>query len=248
MTFGEDGVSLTRRYSRRHVAVSRETPPALERDALTAMLGAFPGVKTLDLLAVAEAWYGRRPIGDEALRLGDALERFELARRDDERRTRLKLLAPSDPLESELKAENPKGKLLEWCAKHHVSTPERIANREGAMAVIELRLTHDGSTRTSGPWRALSEKAAEHLAARALLTALTGRVDEEPTTVGEDEEARLKLENPKGRVLETCTQNRWPAPKVDLVPVAGGYKARVSLSLSDDLLQLSTGASHGHGI
>jgi Cft2 family RNA processing exonuclease len=233
VTFGEDGVSLTRRYSRRHVAVSREMSPALERDALAAMLGAFPGVKTLDLMAVAEAWYGRRPLGDEALRLGDALERFELARRDDERRTRLKVLAPSDPLESELKAENPKGKLLEWCAKHHLPAPERIASREGAMTVMELRLIHDGSTRTSGPWRALSEKAAEHLAARALLTTLTGRVDGEATTIGEDDEARLKLENPKGRVLETCTQNRWPAPKVDLVPVAGGYKARVSLSLSD---------------
>ena len=72
-----------------------------------------------------------------------------------------------------LKAENPKGRLLEWCTAHHAESPrfEVRAVVEGFHAEASVALA-GGATAQSGRFGASTKKLAEQAAARGLLAKL----------------------------------------------------------------------------
>ena len=92
-----------------------------------------------------------------------------------------------------LKADNPKGRLLELCARRRLPTPEVIHTESGEAHAVELRLdTPEGTVRAS----------SKQMAARLLLEALRG--SEETAWPMTDAQEELKQQNPKGRLLEAA--------------------------------------------
>ena len=143
-------------------------------------------------------------------------------------------------LEEHLKADNPKGRLLEACTRLRLAAPQIRHAPSGPRHRAQMLLEVDEWELDSGVHWASSRKAAEQLAARALLTELEGLVDEgelrarpalrasaEPSRaeapgveqidgddvfdVDEEDVARLRQSNPKGQVYEWCQKQRPPA-------------------------------------
>jgi len=84
---------------------------------------------------------------------------------------------------------------------------------------------------------ALARSRAEQIAAKALLDELAAASEEEPSElVTEEQEAALRLENPKGKLLEHCVVLRL-APVFDVQPVltsaGNAFEASVSITLSN---------------
>jgi dsRNA-specific ribonuclease len=189
---------------------------------------------------IASAWYGRGATRVEADRLVARLEELGLVRRDDRRRARVWVLAPSETaalpddaaLEERLKADNFKGRLYELCMKLRCARPETAFSTEGAYHVASMRLELDGQALDSGPHRAATRKAAEQLAAARMLAIVEERTrPADHTPVDEQRAAQLRAANPKGRLLERCAAGKAEAPAFESRPVDGGYVARVSLGL-----------------
>ncbi len=142
-----------------------------------------------------------------------------------------------DPkLVAALEEANPRAKLFELCASLLLLPPTLdVRKDEGATrgTVTMTVARRDGATFTSGPCTAASRRVAELLAARALLAALTAGSTDAPrgTLIDADEEAALRTQNPKGRLLELCTRAQWTPPIFDVGAIANGFGGTARLTV-----------------
>ncbi|MEW6741825.1 MAG: putative dsRNA-binding protein [Planctomycetota bacterium] len=230
-----EGRLVGRTYPRRRTAAVRQDVAALPEspEAAAAMLPSDG--RPLPLTRIAEAWFGRRVDLHTRQRLAERLEELGVARRDDSRRELLWAEAGVVPgaaeraLEDELKAANPKGRLLELCMRQRLEPPAVDVTEVGSKCRIEMTLDVAGERIASGRHEAGSRKLAEQLAARALLDEIGRRSQvEDFIQVCEEEEARLKALNPKGRLLEFCMQRRLPPPGSEVRAVPSAWVAQAS--------------------
>ena len=196
-----------------------------------------PGNRPLAVRDVAGAWFGRRVPRLQAEALASQFERLGLVRRDDNRRGRLWVLAPGESdlfpeeaaLERELKAANPKGRLLELCMRLRCDPPEVAFEVEGAFHVAVMSLEYDGRELRSAAHRAASRRTAEQLAAAEMLELFreeSGGGEDAFTRVDGERARQLRAANPKGRLLELCAARRRPAPEFELRAHPDGYAIR----------------------
>jgi dsRNA-specific ribonuclease len=131
--------------------------------------------------------------------------------------------------------ENPKGKLLEFCARTKALPPTLVVERSGERWGVALTLVvHDRTLESAMHW-AQTRVSAEQLAAGELLGVLALTSEAEPgELVTDDEEAALRLQNPKGKLFERCVGLRV-TPVFDVHPVltsdGNGFEASVSVLL-----------------
>ncbi|MEE9145890.1 MAG: MBL fold metallo-hydrolase, partial [Candidatus Tectomicrobia bacterium] len=212
---GDEGFQITRRYPRRKNPLLDLHPEEvlITPEAAAALIGPATG-KPLRAAQLSEAWFGKkvgRVIQD---RFVQQLEQAGLVRRDDHRRSNLWPLtkrafkaeasAEELALAETLKQENPKGKLLEFCARRRLPRPKMLETTdEDGGHVIELQMEIAAELVTSGMQRAFSKTVAEQLAAKALLACLSAA---EATVaalhVTEAQRQHLEQQNPKGKLLE----------------------------------------------
>jgi len=237
----DDGDQISRTYKSR-AAGARPIPALPSGKAAAALVGPDAG-HALAAASLAEAWLGHEPGADEVERVAAALIGAGVARRDDEDPSRLRSLlaapgaAPSETDEQEaraLKAENPKGKLLELCMRRRIGAPEVTHTESGDAHAVELRLVTPEGTLASGTFRASTRTLAEQMAARRLLDLCRGEQPAaEARPVTEAEEARLKQQNPKGRLIELATKLGVGPPVLTVEPTVGGFVGKASLPLRD---------------
>jgi dsRNA-specific ribonuclease len=131
--------------------------------------------------------------------------------------------------------ENPKGKLLEFCARAKALPPTIVVERSGERWGVALTLVmHDRTLESAMHW-AHTRVSAEQLAARELLGEFALTSEAKPgELVADDEEAALRLQNPKGKLLERCVGLRV-TPVFDVRPVltseGNGFEASVTVLL-----------------
>lgn len=136
-------------------------------------------------------------------------------------------------------ADNPKGKLLEFCARARCApTFDHLVS--GSMHGASVALVVDGEELHSGVHWATERTLAEQRAASALLSQLAALEDEGDAGewVSEGEAAELRASNPKGRLLEHCVRAAMPAPSFDVRPVVTldgpGFEATAHLVVGED--------------
>ncbi len=243
----EDGSRLERSYPRRRQKrVTREIRLP-SPDEVLSLLDRESGV-ALRIDQLGEAWFGHPVHGEVLERFARALEASGHCRRDDHRRQmvwpRSRPGGGGEPTEeelrreSELKAENPKGRLLELCQRLRIEPPRKLATLHQGVPVAELQIQIRGELVSSGVRSGHTEKVAEQLAARKLLEILRKKIDPpDALSVDPEQEADLKLRNPKGRLLEICQQRKLPAPSIEETAVPGGFVGRAWLRLSGQKIQ-----------
>ena len=242
-----DGTILRRDYPSRAGSRGKApltVPAAAELDLARArqLLGPAGG-PPVQATAVAEAWFGQPVDRATADRFARVLEGIGLVRRDDDRRDRLWVLGPQEThlfpeeaaLEEELKRANPKGRLLEMCARMRIDPPQTETEPQGPFYRANMSLGYQGETLMSGPRQAASKKTAEQLAAQALLELLSKRSSlPDMASVSEEDLSRLQLANPKGQLLEWCTKKRWASPQFEQQGNPRGYQVRAVLHGDND--------------
>ncbi len=204
VVLGEDGATITRSYRARPSMTSpAPRPPALRRESAVALAG--PASKDpMRGDALAAAWFGHEVGAREVERFVDALVEHGAVRRDEGDRSLVWSLGPprgaeapsdDDEVAQRLKAENPKGKLLELCTRRRV-TPTFTATASGDGHAVDLSIDLGDRVITSGPKRATSKRLAEQLAAEAVLSQLAA--DEPspaaaPPPAAPQKDARMQL-------------------------------------------------------
>ena len=210
------------------------TAADLDIDRARHLLGPAGGTP-LQAAAVAEAWFGRALDRSDVERFARVLEGIGLVRRDDQRRDRLWVLGPQEThlfpeeaaLEEQLKQANPKGRLLEFCMRQRIDPPQTETASQGPFYRAQMSLNCQGETLVSGPQQAASKKVAEQLAAQVLLNLVSARNSvADVLRVREEDLPRLQSANPKGRLLEWCAQQKWPAPQFEQQATPEGYLVR----------------------
>ena len=99
---------------------------------------------------------------------------------------------------------------------------------------FEYQLNRNGEIISSDPQFAYSETMVKQLAAQSLLNKITKIVmPENCMTLSTDEEQELKLENPKGQLLEFCSANQLRKPKFKTEAVPNGFTGSAFLTLYD---------------
>ncbi|MBN1982104.1 MAG: MBL fold metallo-hydrolase [Chitinivibrionales bacterium] len=239
---GSDGLVLERTYRVRSMPVTTLQfclPQENDEDRIRAILGP-PGHHPISGRAVAESWFGKKVPAVLVEQFIDRIVNLELVARDDQRRSFVWVLPPSrsDRLagqacfESELKAANPKGRLLEHCMRTKTPFPSVQRGVQGAYHTARMTVTIDGKEFDSGIHRGSDEICAEQSAARHILTlceqddraALAGAV------IAVDEEAAIELKrnNPKGRLLERFRREKEASCNFETRDVAGCWHCRIS--------------------
>lgn len=244
VVFARDGMTLERAYSPRSRAERRPNMPVPTADDLDIerarhLLG--PATESpLRAAEVAEAWFGREVDRATVEHFARVLESVGLVRRDDHRRDRLWVLGVRDSklfpdeaeLEEQLKQENPKGRLLEFCDRTGASPPVAQLEKQGAFYCAAMSLQYQGRCIESGPFLAASKKTAEQMAARALLELIARDEPLDDTVrVTDDDAGRLQQANPKGRLLEWCAKYRMAPPVFERDSAADGYRIRAAMTL-----------------
>jgi dsRNA-specific ribonuclease len=130
-----------------------------------------------------------------------------------------------------LTRENPKGKLLEFCARAKCGPPAIEAVHGNTLSGARMTLTVEGQAFDSDMHWAPERIVAEQLAARALLQALAQTEDADPVAwVDEESAAGLRQTNPKGALLEICVRLGM-TPRFEVRPVVtaqgAGFEAGV---------------------
>lgn len=244
----EDGDQIARAYAPR-AARARAVTAAPSGKAAAALVGPDTG-SALGAAALAEAWFGRVVKGEELGRFVEALVEAGVARRDDEDPARVWSLVASEgaalgeaeerEAEQALKAENPKGRLLELCMRRRLPAPEVIHGESGRVHTVELRLSAPEGSLASGMFRASSKLVAEQMAARALLALCQGgEASAEAKPVSEAREATLKQENPKGRLIELSARLKVGPAAFTVEPSVAGFVGRASLPLPNEAALVS---------
>jgi Cft2 family RNA processing exonuclease/dsRNA-specific ribonuclease len=216
-------------------------PEARDVDRVRQALGP-PRDESLRDRQIAEAWFGQDTANADVDRLITRLEDLGLVRRDDRRRNRVWILAPDESdaypeeaaVQDQLKADNPKGRLLELCMRMRSAAPVTELAVQGAYHVAAMTLDVGSRRIESGPQRAASRKTAEQLAAARMLELLEKELAlGDAVTVGEEAGAALQRANPKGRLLEWCARERLSAPQFEQRSTTAGSAVRVVVAATD---------------
>lgn len=243
IVIADDGMSIERAYARR-ATTTRKPLEALLRPNIAAALVGTGTDAPIDVRPLAASWFGGPVDARTIERFVEMLELARAVRRDPSDRhvvwSLITALAPSeanaedDPeLVEALKAENPKGRLMELCARRRMGAPKLDVSRDGARHVVDMRLQDGTKEFRSGPQRASSRKVAEQLAARALLAQFgTNAEVSSAALVDDDEDAHLRASNPKGRLLELCAQRKLAAPVFTIAATVNGFEGRARVELS----------------
>jgi len=238
----QDGDQFARSYAPRTVAPKAAVMPAGK--AAAALMGADAGDGVL-LAALADTWLGRAAGAEERTRVGEALVAAGVASRVEGDAARLRscvaaATATEDvALAESLKAENPKGALLELCARRRIDAPRVKHTTAANVHSVELVLEGPGGGVTSGAHSGASRVVAEQLAARALLARLSEGAAE-ARVVDDAREVALRQQNPKGRLLELASRMRVGAPSFRVEAGVGGFVATATVARGD-------GTSHASG-
>ncbi len=187
----EDGDQVVRAYPPRSSS-PRPLASLFQSKVAASLVGPSAG-SPLRASSLAEAWFGREVDRGTMARFVDALLHAGVARQDEEDKALLWSLVPASPSASPavrdadaeadaeaLKAENPKGKLWELCARRRLPFPEEVHTSEGELHVIELRLTTSEGPVSSGAFRAFTKRLAEQRASKRLLELLESRSEAAP--------------------------------------------------------------------
>lgn len=219
------------RVERAYGARRRPPPPSrpeidVDPERARRLVADAPGDR-ISVARLGEAFFGRKAPAVLVDRLVRRLEELGVVARDDHRRGLLHVLvadAQEEGLAEELKAENPKGRLLEYCMRRGVEPPEFAATPvAGGRHRVSLRFETEGEVVESGAFEAGTPLVAEQLAARALLGKLAAAAEPDGAErVDAAEAERLRAENPKGRLLERCTRARRCPPEFTVEPLPGG--------------------------
>jgi Cft2 family RNA processing exonuclease len=243
----DDGDQIARSYPERAASPrSTAVPPPPSGRAAAALVGPDTG-SPLAAAALADAWLGRAATAEETAKLVDALLDAGAVRRDEAEPARLWSLVPAvvaPPGKAEeteavraLKAENPKGRLLELTMRRRLPAPEVVHAEVDGGHAVELVLVTPEERVSSDTFRASSRLVAEQMAARRLLELLLergrGGEAEAATPVTGTREDQLKQQNPKGRLLELATKLHVGPPVFTVDPTVGGFVGRASLSIGD---------------
>jgi dsRNA-specific ribonuclease len=97
----------------------------------------------------------------------------------------------------------------------------------------EITLSHTDKTIQSGLCKAASRKTAEQLAALAILRQLApANESSEAIEVDEKSAERLRADNAKGKLLELCAKNKFPAPEFTQKPTINGFAVSASVTIN----------------
>jgi Cft2 family RNA processing exonuclease/dsRNA-specific ribonuclease len=228
IVLAEDGSTMSRAY-RSCTAAPETQARRLDREAARRLVG-WDTETALRIERVADAHFGGRV--SPALRDGlvAELEALGVVRRDDERPTVLWVEGDPEeaPREAKVRADNPKGRLLEYLARARRPPPRREETRANGGRFITNLVLEDGTE--SGPHAAGARKLAEQLAARTLLALLVqGEAALQALAVPDTQTERDPVEDPKRRLLEACAQLHLPAPTFEERALVEGTACRVGI-------------------
>jgi len=234
-----NGDRIERSYQGRRRPPRNRPPLEIGLEQARNLLANAPG-KVIHIDRIAEAFFGRKAPPILVERLVGRLTDLGVAVRDDHRRGLLRIQS-EDPAEEALaetlRAENPKGHLLEYLARRGVEAPViATVDAGGGRYRGEVSIELEGRLFTSGEQSAGSERLAEQLAARALLLAIEEAEESaESEQIDEEEYARLRAENPKGRLIEHCASSGLPFPEFGVVPlIKGDFRGTARLSVGPE--------------
>ncbi len=238
IVLANDGDQITRAYKVRAVTPRRTT--ILAGRTAAALIGPDTG-SPLQISALADAWLGRAARPEESVRVADALVEARVARRDPEDPNCLWSLVPgprrADATDEHevrlLKADNPKGRLLELCMRRRLTPPELTHEEDGEVHTVEMRLATPSGALASGIVCSSSRTLAEQMAARALLELLRSK-DPSAEVVAEADEARLKQDNPKGRLIELTARRKLGPPVFKVEADVDGFIGWCELQFPDE--------------
>lgn len=231
-----DGMTLERSYPRRGAGRRAATArPELDRERAEALVGPDEG-KPVDLGALCLAWFGHDVPAEERKAFGEQLLRLGVVWRDID--DSLRPMQAPDPtaaeaeLEEQMKRENPKGRLLEWCMRNRMEFPPVRESIEGDRYALQLSVTLAGKEVKSDVVRASSRKLVEQLAAADLLGKIeTDLGDVSLREVTEQDAARLKAANAKGKMLELCAKLKIVQPGIEVRTHPKGHLRRAGVKL-----------------
>jgi dsRNA-specific ribonuclease len=138
-----------------------------------------------------------------------------------------------------LTRDNPKGRLLEFCARARSAPPTIEVERGTTLLGARMTLTLEGRSFDSGMHWAADRRTAEQMAAKVLLDALAGTEDnaEPDEWVTAEDEERLRQDNPKGALLALCARLRLTPPRFEVRPVVTpegpGFEASACVERDD---------------
>lgn len=232
----DDGVSLERTFLRRRAAGRAGARTTLDRERAEGLVGVDLGM-ALSVEALTTAWFGHEVQGAEQRQFVERLLALGVVRRDEgdpeKLFSTLKAADNEDALGEELKRENPKGQLLEWCNRSRSEHPIPSFRQEGLLWEAELTLLVDGKPLQSGPQQARNQKNAEQLAARALLAKISeAQKDLSLRVLTPADTQRLRASNPKGKLLELCAKFKLKQPAIEQQTHARGHLRRGALLFS----------------
>jgi Cft2 family RNA processing exonuclease/dsRNA-specific ribonuclease len=235
---------------------ARPRRSALPDRRIAALLVGPATGEPLRAATLAAAWAGRTCDAREIERFVEALVEAGAVRRDEEDPTLLwslvgaprpEVLDEHDERAQALKADNPKGRLLELCQRQRLPAPTRTETSDGGAVVVELLLVTDRGPLASGPHTATSKRLAEQLAAHRLLELLeqlgqSGASDGngEVVVVSEERAEALRQENPKGRLLELSMHRGGHGPAFDIRGALVGFVGRGVLTTQQGALVSKT--------
>jgi Cft2 family RNA processing exonuclease len=224
---GFDGLVVERTFRKKqstNYSDIFELPEQKDLQRIRAILGP-PSSIPVKGSKIADMWFGSRVKAENIEKLVCRLVDLGVVRRDDEKANLLWVLKPSESeslqdeaaLAEQVKAENPKGKLLEYCMKQNILPPVTQFKIEGGFHRVKMELTIHG-TRYECVQKAAERLVAEQLAAREILALCISRDSKEigeTKLISEEEASALKTANPKGALLEYCMKQHIAPPKFE---------------------------------
>ncbi len=191
---------------------------------------------------IADMWFGVRVKAQDIEKLVCSLVDLGLVRRDDEKGNLLWILTPSESgilqdeaaIAEQMKTENPKGKLLEYCMKLNIPSPVTQWGIEGGFHSAKMELTIHG-TRYENVQKAAERSVAEQLAAREILALCIARDSKEigeTKQLSEEDTAIFKRTNPKSALLEYCMKQHIDPPRFEFRVIGTEWCCRAVLQNS----------------
>jgi Cft2 family RNA processing exonuclease len=245
----ENGMHFTRHYGRKAKVRKNKNIPelVLTPQQAQSLLSGSKG-RPLRIEHLSESWFGKEVPFALREQFIEKLEQAGFAKRDDQHRNLVWPLVAlpestetsENPQYQELKEKNPKGRLLEFCARNKMAFPESLERSQAHedSCAIEMQLTLEGKTFSSGIHRSPSRTLSEHLASASLLEQLTQHFQKEAETIDPESEERLKISNPKGRLIEHCMKHKYPKPSFSTHPVPFGFQGNAQIVFSKRLCKV----------
>ena len=240
----EEGEPIIRSYPHRKQPMTfRQSEPILTLNAASALIGPSSG-QPLMVDSISDSWFGRTTSTEEQETLLRQLLDFGLVKRDSENPAQVWPLtkpgrgAQPNPeelaLEEELKILNPNNRLLEFCSRRKIRKPKQYATIHQNRYAFEYQIILNDEIVSSEPQFAYSETMAKQLAAQCLLEKIIKiLLPETYISLSDEQELQLKLENPKGQLLEFCCAHVLRKPKIKSDAVPNGFIGSACLAVSD---------------